>query len=87
MKKNFIEIQLWILVLLQINIVAKILTSDQWFFYIKNRSLSALWIFFQNFFLICRYWMASFSYILFDVKHPVLIFRFRGSFWFFLGTP
>ena len=38
------------LILLQIDIMAKVFDPDPWNFYTKNRSSSAPWIFFQNFF-------------------------------------
>ena len=55
----------------QIFAEAKLLDPDQWNFYMKNRSLRALWIYFQNCFIIFRSRMTSFSYISFGVKHPV----------------
>ena len=59
------------LILLQIDVVAKIFDPNPWNFYTKNRSLSALWIFFQNYYCIFRSRMASFSYIYFGMKHHV----------------
>ena len=59
------------LILFQIDVVAKIFDPDPWNFYTKNRSLSALWIFFQNYYCIFRSRMASFSYIYFGMKHHV----------------
>ena len=65
------EILCEMLILFQIDVVAKIFDPDPWNFYTKNRSLSALWIFFQNYFCIFRSRMASFSYIYFGMKHHV----------------
>ena len=41
---------LQLLILLQIDVVAKIVDSNPWNFYTKNRSSSALWLFFRTFF-------------------------------------
>ena len=65
------ELFLKMFILLQFDVVAKIFDSNPWNFYIKNRSSSAFWIFFQNFFCIFRSRMASFSYIYFGMKHHV----------------
>ena len=59
------------LILLQIDVVAKIIDPNPWNFYTKNRSLCALWNFFQNYFCTFRNRMASFSYIYFGMKHHV----------------
>ena len=59
----------------QIFAEAKLLDPDQWNFYMKNRSLRALWIYFQNCFIIFRSRMTSFSYISFGVKHPVSLLK------------
>ena len=60
------------LILLQIDVVAKIFDPNPWNFYRKNRSFSALLNFFQYYFCIFRNRMASFSYIYFGMKHHVI---------------
>ena len=67
-------------ILHQIYIVAKLLNFNQWNSCMKNQSLRAFWIFFQNCFLIFRSRITLFSYTLLDVKHPVDLWNFFDSF-------